>query len=92
VWLAATGLAFHEGAMVLGDALGGVLTAVAVLVAVTHFCIPSLVYNTLFPRPATQRLRTFQVLSETLHFRHAAERLGLTRPSSGKTGSSPSGR
>lgn len=26
-----------------------------------------------------QRLRTFQVLSETLHFRHAAERLGLTQ-------------
>jgi DNA-binding transcriptional LysR family regulator len=26
-----------------------------------------------------QRLHTFQVLSETLHFRHAAERLGLTQ-------------
>jgi DNA-binding transcriptional LysR family regulator len=26
-----------------------------------------------------QRLRTFQVLSETLHFRHAAERLGVTQ-------------
>jgi DNA-binding transcriptional LysR family regulator len=26
-----------------------------------------------------QRLRTFQVLSETLHFRHAAERLGITQ-------------
>lgn len=56
VWLAATGLAFHEGAMVLGYVLGGVLTAVAVLVAVTHFCIPSLVYNTLFLRPVTHRL------------------------------------
>lgn len=26
-----------------------------------------------------QRLRTFQVLSETLHFRHAAERLGISQ-------------
>lgn len=26
-----------------------------------------------------QRLHTFQILSETLHFRHAAERLGLTQ-------------
>jgi DNA-binding transcriptional LysR family regulator len=26
-----------------------------------------------------QRLRTFKVLSETLHFRHAAERLGITQ-------------
>ena len=25
------------------------------------------------------RLRTFQALSETLHFRHAAERLGITQ-------------
>jgi hypothetical protein len=56
VWLVGTGLAFHEGAMVLGYVLGGVLTAVALLVAVTHFCIPSLVYNTLFLRSATPRL------------------------------------
>src|SRR6266516_828274 len=26
-----------------------------------------------------QRLHTFQVLAETLHFRHAAERLGITQ-------------
>lgn len=55
VWLAGTGLAFHQGALTLGYVLGGVLTAVAALVAVTHFCIPSLVYNTLFLRPATPR-------------------------------------
>jgi hypothetical protein len=59
-WLAGTGLAFHEGAMVLGYALGASLTAVATLVAVTNFCLPSLVYNTLFerhraPRPAAAR-------------------------------------
>jgi hypothetical protein len=52
VWLAGTGLAFHEGAMALGYVLGGTITAVATLVGVTHFCIPSLVYNTLFRRPA----------------------------------------
>jgi hypothetical protein len=47
VWLAGTGLAFHQGATALGAVLGGAITAVATLVAVTHFCIPSLVYNTL---------------------------------------------
>jgi hypothetical protein len=53
VWLAGTGLAFHQGAMALGYVLGGAITAVAILVGVTHFCIPSLVYNTLFPQAAT---------------------------------------
>jgi hypothetical protein len=49
-WLVGTGLAFERGAAALGYALGAALTAVAVLVAVTNFCIPSLVYNTLFRR------------------------------------------
>lgn len=49
-WLIGTGLAFHQGAAALGYALGAALTAVATLVAVTNFCIPSLVYNTLFRR------------------------------------------
>ena len=53
VWLAGTGLAFHQGAMALGYVLGGAITAVATLVGVTHFCIPSLVYNTLFRHGAT---------------------------------------
>lgn len=56
VWLAGTGVAFHEGATVLGYALGASITAVATLVATTHFCIPSLVFNTLFRRGATTRL------------------------------------
>lgn len=52
-WLAGTGLAFQEGAAVLGYVLGGTLTFVAAIIAVTHFCIPSLVYNKLFPpRPS----------------------------------------
>jgi hypothetical protein len=49
-WLTGTGLAFHLGATTLGYALGGALTAVAALVAVTNFCVPSLVYKTLFGR------------------------------------------
>jgi hypothetical protein len=63
LWLAGTGLAFHQGAMALGYVLGGAITAVATLVAVTHFCIPSLVYNALFRQaapsaiPATRPVR-----------------------------------
>ena len=47
-WLAATGWAFHVRAELAGFILGGVLTLVAAIVSTTHFCIPSLVYNTLF--------------------------------------------
>jgi hypothetical protein len=52
-WLTGTGLAFHQGAAVLGYVLGGTLTVVAAIVGTTHFCIPSLVYNTLFRRRPT---------------------------------------
>ena len=52
VWLVATGAAFAAGLGVLGYALGGTLSAVAALVATTHFCIPSLIYGLLFGRPA----------------------------------------
>lgn len=47
-WLVATGWAFYTGAVVLGLVLGTSLTAVAALVSVTHFCIPSTLYNALF--------------------------------------------
>lgn len=49
-WLIATGWAFHSGAAMLGYALGVPLILVAGLVSITHFCIPSLIYNTLFRR------------------------------------------
>jgi Domain of unknown function (DUF4395) len=49
-WLTGTGLAFHQGAEPLGYVLGGTLTIVAAIVGTTHFCIPSLIYNTLFRR------------------------------------------
>lgn len=51
VWLVATGAAFAAGLAVLGYVLGGMLSAVAALVATTHFCIPSLTYSLLFGRP-----------------------------------------
>jgi hypothetical protein len=50
-WLLATGAAFAADLPALGYVLGGVLTAVAALVAVTHFCIPSLIYGLIFGRP-----------------------------------------
>ena len=53
-WLVATGWAFQTGAATLGLALGMALILVAGLVSVTHFCIPSAIYNTLFkPRAIT---------------------------------------
>lgn len=48
VWLGATGWAFSAGAVTLGFALGIPLILVAGLVSLTHYCIPSLIYNTLF--------------------------------------------
>lgn len=57
VWLGATGLAFALGASTLGYALGGALSAAALLVSVTHFCIPSLVYQTLIGRRSAEQAR-----------------------------------
>ena len=48
VWLVATALAFEAGIAWLGYVLGGALTAVAAIVSVTNFCIPSLIYQLLF--------------------------------------------
>lgn len=50
VWLLPTGWAFYTGVFTLGYALGAPLILVAALVSITHFCIPSLVYNILFKR------------------------------------------
>ena len=47
-WLAATVWAFHVGSTMVGFIVGIPLLLVAALVSVTHFCIPSLIYNTLF--------------------------------------------
>jgi hypothetical protein len=48
VWLVATGVAFEAGMLWLGYLLGGLLASVAGIVGVTHFCIPSLIYQFLF--------------------------------------------
>lgn len=53
VWLIATGWAFHADAVIIGLALGVPLILVAGLVSFTHFCIPSLIYNTLFHKSAS---------------------------------------
>lgn len=51
-WLIATGWAFQTGAVTMGLALGIPLILVAGLVSFTHYCIPSLIYNTLFRKRA----------------------------------------
>lgn len=53
VWLGATGWAFSADAVTLGLALGIPLILVAGLVSLTHYCIPSLIYNTLFGKGAS---------------------------------------
>jgi hypothetical protein len=54
VWLIATGAAFFTGATTVGYVLGGVMAAMATLVATTHICIPSMVYGLLFDRKQPQ--------------------------------------
>jgi hypothetical protein len=54
VWLVGTGVAFFVGATTVGYVLGTVLAAVATLVATTHVCIPSMIYNALFARKQPQ--------------------------------------
>jgi hypothetical protein len=54
VWLIATGAAFFTGATTVGYVLGGVMAAMATLVATTHICIPSMVYGLLFDRKQSQ--------------------------------------
>lgn len=47
-WLLGTGWAFYVGSDLIGYSLGVPLILVAGLVSVTHFCIPSFIYNALF--------------------------------------------
>jgi len=47
-WLAATIYLFYSGLDIAGYVVGGLLFAVAILVASTDICIPSLIYNLLF--------------------------------------------
>ena len=43
-----------SGASILITGVGGVMAAMATLVAATHICIPSIIYNALFNREQTQ--------------------------------------
>jgi hypothetical protein len=52
-WLTATGLAFHAGLPALGYVLGGAMAIAAAVVATTHLCFASAVYNKLFPARGT---------------------------------------
>jgi hypothetical protein len=47
-WLIAAGLAFFMGAATVGYVLGALFASVALLVSLTHICIPSMIYNALF--------------------------------------------
>ncbi len=49
-WLIPTGWAFYQGADTLGYLLSATLIAVAALVSLTHFCIPSFIFNKFFRR------------------------------------------
>jgi len=55
IWLLATGWAFHVDEPLAGYLLGIPLILVALLVSVTHFCVPSWIYNTLFKARAPVR-------------------------------------
>jgi predicted ester cyclase len=54
VGLVGTALAFGRGVAWLGYLLGGMLTVVAAIVSITHFCIPSTIYQFLFGRRGIQ--------------------------------------
>ena len=49
-----TGAAFFTGATTTGYIFGGVMVGMATLVATTHICIPSIVFNALFNRKQPQ--------------------------------------
>ena len=55
VWLLATGALFVVGLDVFAYVLGGALVAIASLITVSHICIPSLMYRTLFAREELAR-------------------------------------
>jgi hypothetical protein len=54
VWLLPTAWAFSVGQSTLGYALGGLLTGIAVLVATTDICLPSLIYRAVFGFPPSR--------------------------------------
>jgi len=51
VWLIVTAITFQEGNLLVGYILGGSLTFVALLVSTINFCIPSIIYRSIFGFP-----------------------------------------
>jgi hypothetical protein len=51
VWLIVTAIMFQEGNLLVGYILGGSLTLVALLVSTINFCIPSIIYRSIFGFP-----------------------------------------
>ncbi len=51
VWLVVTALMFQSGSMTIGYILGASLTFVGALVSTIDFCIPSLIYRSIFGFP-----------------------------------------
>src|SRR5574341_2235241 len=63
VFLLVTAWAFWAGHVVLGYALGGVLTFVVLLASMTDICIPSIIYRSIFGWPRARDAREPQWLS-----------------------------
>ena len=59
VWVAAIALFFMFGPAWVGYALGGAIISVVALVSVSHFCIPSAIYQLLLGRPVMIRRALF---------------------------------
>ena len=55
IWIVAIGVSFALGAEGAGYVLGGLMAAVATLVATTHICIPSMIYRAAFCRAGTRQ-------------------------------------
>lgn len=57
IFLIAIGTAFYIGATTIGYVLGGALSSVAALVATTHVCVPSIIYNAIFGMKTAESVR-----------------------------------
>lgn len=55
VWLVATGLLFQIGLTTAGYIVGGMLCVVGLLVSTIDFCIPSLIYRSIFGFPPIKK-------------------------------------
>jgi hypothetical protein len=55
VWLVATAASFYYGYSILGYVLGGSLVIIAGLVSTIDFCIPSMIYRTIFGFPPKRK-------------------------------------